>query len=167
MNCKQVSALLGTLMISVVLIVGFALPAFAMGKGGTGGGGGAGGGGGTVLHVPCLEWAVTAAGRHIHVQAFVVDENNNPVLDAEVSMSARQDGVEYAVVGGPTESYGGLDGGVDCPGGPPPESITRDFCVNSAPPAFYDAVVLSVTKDGFTWDGSTPANGREFVGKQK
>ena len=149
-----------TLLVSVM----FALPVLAMGKGGTGGTGGTSG---TTLVVPCIEWAVTAAGRHIHVQAFVVDENNVPVLDAVVSMSARQDGVEYGVVGGPTEAYGGLDGGVDCPGGPPPESITRDFCVNSAPPAFYDAVVLSVTKDGLTWDGVTPPNGRDFVGKQK
>ena len=120
-----------------------------------------------MLVVPCIEWAVTAAGRHIHVQAFVVDENNNPVLGAEVSMSARRDGEEYGVVGGPTEAFGGLDGGADCPGGPPPESITRDFCVNSAPAGFYDAVVLSVTAPGLTWDGVTPPNGRDFVGKAK
>ena len=164
MNVRRVSRYMLTFGFTLLLSVMFALPVLAMGKGCMGGTGGAAG---TTLHVPCIEWAETAAGRHIHVQAFVVDENGAPVLDAVVSMSARQDGVEYGVVGGPTEAYGGLDGGVNCPGGPPPESITRDFCVNSAPAGFYDAVVLSVTKDGYSWDGSTPANGVDFVGKAK
>ena len=122
------------------------------------------------LVVPCLEWAVTSGNppKNIHVQAFVTNPAGEAVLGAVVSMSARQDGVEYAVVGGPTEAYGGLDGGVDCPGGPPAESITRDFCVNSAPTAFYDAVVLSVTKEGCgAWDGVTPPNGRDFMAKEK
>ena len=131
------------------------------------------------LVVPCLEWAVTSGNppKNIHVQAFVVTAagsgpngavGGEPVIGAVVSMSARQDGVEYAVVGGPTEAYGGLDGGVDCPGGPPAESITRDFCVNSAPTAFYDAVVLSVSKEGCgSWDGKTPPNGRDFTAKEK
>ena len=122
------------------------------------------------LIVPCIEWATTSGNppKNIHVQAFVENELGEPVLDAVVSMSARQDGVEYAVVGGPTENYGGLDGGVDCPGGPPGSGITRDFCVNSAPTAFYDAVVLSVTKEGCgPWDGKTPPNGKDFMAKEK
>jgi hypothetical protein len=120
------------------------------------------------LVVPCIEWALTGGrGQHIHVQAFVQNELGEPVLDAVVSMSARRDGAEYNVVGGSTGSYDGLDGGVDCPGGPPGSGITSDFCVNSAPVGFYDAVVLSVTKEGCgDWDGVTPSNGNDFQGKQ-
>ena len=173
MNRKRTHFLL-TLGFTLLIGVAFALPVMAMGKGGggsggsggTGGSGGSGGGGGT-LTVSCIEWALTGGkGQHIHVQAFVADENGTPVLDAVVSMSARRDGTEYNVVGGPTENYAGLDGGVDCLGGPPGSGITRDFCVNKAPVGYYDAIVLSVSKDGYTWDGSTPANGKDFLGKQ-
>jgi hypothetical protein len=120
------------------------------------------------LVVPCIEWALTGGrGQHIHVQAFVQNELGEPVLDAVVSMSARRDGTEYNVVGGATGSYDGLDGGVDCPGGPPGSGITSDFCVNSAPVGYYDAVVLSVTKEGCgAWDGVTPPNGNDFQAKQ-
>jgi agmatine deiminase len=66
MNRKQVPVFLALLIVSLVLSVGFALPASAMGKGGTGGGGGTGGsggtggGGGTGIRVPA-EWEPQAA----------------------------------------------------------------------------------------------------------
>jgi hypothetical protein len=167
MNQNQVSTFLGTLVISLVLVVGFALPAFAMGKGGTGGTGGTGGDPGTQLHVSCIAWPTTANGRHVHAVAYVEDENGTPINGAVVSMSARRDGVEYNVVGGPTEDYAGIGGGETCPNGPPGSGSTRDFCVNSAPSGYYDAEVLSVTYDGYTWDGTTPPNGSDFVGKAK
>lgn len=171
MNRKRISRFVLSLAFVALISVAFALPVMAMGKGGgTGGSGGSGGTGGTggtaggPLTVTCIEWAHTGGrNQHIHVQAFVADENGTPVLDAVVSMSARRDGTEYNVVGGPTENYAGLDGGVDCPGGPPGTGVTRDFCVNKATTGYYDAVVLSVTKDGYTWDGSTPANGKDHV----
>ena len=115
---------------------------------------------GGILTVSCIEWAKTGGrDQHIHVQAFVADQDGNPVLGAEVSMSAMKDGVEYAVVGGPTENYAGLDGGEECPGGPPGTGVTRDFCVNKAESGYYDVVVLSVTKDGYVWDGVPIENG--------
>ena len=156
----------------VLISLAFALPVMAMGKGGggTGGSGGTGGTGGAsgTLTVSCIEWATTGGReQHLHVQAFVMDQNGTPVLDAVVSMSAKRDGVEYSVVGGPTENYAGLDGGANCPDGPPGTGITRDFCVNNATAGFYEADVLSVTKDGYTWDGTTPAeNFRDYAGKQ-
>ena len=79
--------------------------------------------------------------------------------------SAGNNGPAYGTFG-PTENYAGLDGGVDCPGGPPGTGVTRDFCVNNATVGVYDAKVLSVTKDGYTWDGSTPENSKDFLGKQ-
>ena len=122
------------------------------------------GGDGTVLTVSCIEWAATGGrDQHIHVQAFVSDENGDPVLGAEVSMKAMKDGVEYNIVGGPTENFAGLEGGVDCPDGPPGTGVTRDFCVNKADTGFYDVEVLSVSKEGYTWDGETPDNGYDHV----
>jgi hypothetical protein len=93
------------------------------------------------------------------VQAFVRDQDGVPVLDAVVSMSARKDGQEYNIVGGPTEDYEGLEGGIECPDGAPGSGVTRDFCVNKADTGIYDVVVLSVTKEGYGWDGDTPENG--------
>ena len=155
MNRNQFSLSLTTLMTSLILTLGFSLPAMAMGRGGSGGSGG--GAGGTMLHVSCIEWAATGGkGQHIHVQAFVENENGTPVVGAEVSMSVRRNGVEYKTVGGPTTTYDGLDGGVNCPGGPPGSGITADFCENWADTGYYDVEVLSVTMDGMTWDGVQP-----------
>ena len=140
------------------------------GNGNNGNGGGNGGNGGGdppgsgTLSVSCIEWAATGGrDQHIHVQAFVSDQDGVPILDAVVTMSARKDGEEYNVVGGPTESYGGLDGGVDCPNGPPGTGATRDFCVNKAETGHYDVVVLSVTKEGYDWDGNTPVNSYDHI----
>lgn len=175
MNKKRASAFLGMLTISIVLIVGFAIPAFAMGKpGGSGGSGGGGGGsGGTggaggVLSVSCIEWATTGGReQHLHVQAFVADQNGNPVLDADVQMIRTRNGGEDTQVGGVTGSYAGLDGGVHCPDGPPGTGVTADFCINSAPAGFYEAEVISVTLDGYTWDGVSiaPNNTVDYPGK--
>jgi hypothetical protein len=170
MTCKTILLLMACLFL--------AMPALAdkggngnsgNGNNGNGNGNGGGGGGepppgGGTLTVPCIEWAATGGrNQHIHVQAFVADQEGNPVLDAVVSMRAMKDGVEYNIVGGPTEDYSGLDGGVGCPDGPPGSGVTRDFCVNKADDGYYDVVVLSVSKDGYDWDGATPANGYDHI----
>jgi hypothetical protein len=132
------------------------------------------------MHIVCIDWYLTAGhDDHIHAEAFLQDQYGNPVIGAAVEMSNTVDtGTEvreWLRKSSTTFKYAGYNHGESCQ----PNGIERDsgatgqFCCIGlgahepfCPSGWFEADVISVLPpagSNATWDGVTPANGREFV----
>lgn len=80
--------------------------------------------------------------RHLHIHVRLIDDQEQPVSDAVVSIDLYLDGNLFAWGAGST----GGDGSVS-------------FSLNNAPPGLWTTVVTDLDAGGLEWDGVTPANG--------
>jgi hypothetical protein len=80
--------------------------------------------------------------RHLHIHVWLVDDQEQPVSDAVVSIDLYRDGSPFASGSGTT----GGDGRVS-------------FTLNNAPSGFWSTIVTDVDAGSLEWDGDTPPNG--------
>lgn len=79
--------------------------------------------------------------KHLNIHVSVIDDFNNPVANASVSIELNRDGSLEATGTGTT----GGDGVVI-------------FSYKNAPSGTYSTTITDVTATGLTWDGITPSN---------
>jgi len=131
------------------------------------------------IHIVCVAWYLTTGpDNHIHVEAFLQDENGDPVIGAAVSWESFVDGRKWYDYSTTTFKYAGYNHGESCPISVARESgaTGQNCCVGNATdppddsrscePGWYEIDVISVTAppgSDRVWDGVTPDNGREFV----
>lgn len=103
------------------------------------------------LRISCIKW-LTTGGRGQHLHAIVaVEDDNGPVIGADVTMSLTRNGKEFkqptvTTSGASQASLSTYPDLAQCPYGS--AGITPDQCVNSAIPAEYMANVLMIAVEG-------------------
>jgi len=135
---------------------------------------------GGTMTIVCVDWYLTAGhDDHIHAEAFLQDENGDPVIGAAVTMRNTVDTGsevrEWLLKTSVTFKYAGYNHGESCsPAGIERESgATGQFCCIGlgahepfCPSGRYESEVLSVQPpagSNAVWNGSTPDNFRDFV----
>jgi len=138
---------------------------------------------GGTLSVVCLDWYLTTGGgQHIHVEAFVQDENGDPVIGAPLTLENTVDGEVYQIYNSTTFKYAGYNHGESCPIQVAQASGAsgQACCIGasgdqgstgskSCQTGLYESLVLSIEAppgSNRKWDGVTPPNGYQFVGPQ-
>lgn len=137
---------------------------------------------GGTLSVVCLDWYITTGtNNHVHVEAFVQDENGDAVSGAPVTLENSVDGEIYQIYNSTTFKYAGYNHGDSCPievamaSGPTGQACCIGAAVDeggdtgarSCPAGLYESLVLSVQAPPGSdrkWDGVTPANSIQFDG---
>lgn len=93
------------------------------------------------LTVTSISYEPWGGSNHLRVHANVRDENNSAVSDASISIELILDGSVYSSQTESTESDG-----------------KATYTFKSISSGTYTTVVTNVAKEGFDWDGQTPAN---------
>ncbi len=102
---------------------------------------------GSVASVASIDYSTRGGrfnDRHLDVAASVVNDSNEPVAGATVSIVLYLDGNPYASSSATTGSNG-----------------VAGYSYSNAPGGLYTTTVLNVVHDTFEWDGVTPPNGFE------
>lgn len=134
---------------------------------------------GGTMSVVCLDWYLTAGHEeHIHVEAFVQDQDGNAVVGAAVTLRNTVDTGEelreWQLKTSTTFDYLGYNHGESCPLSVAKASgASGQFCCIGlgaqepfCPTGLYQSEVLSVEPpagSNMVWDGVTPTNGRDFI----
>jgi hypothetical protein len=134
---------------------------------------------GGTMTVVCLDWYLTAGHEeHIHVEAFVQDQDGNAVVGAAVTLRNTVDTGEelreWQLKTSTTFDYLGYNHGASCPLSEAKASgASGQFCCIGlgaqepfCPTGHYQSEVLSVEPpegSNIAWDGVTPDNGRHFI----